>query len=72
MAPIFPSVDSRVEEFVFSSFGVEKAAHGLEFAEVQSENFHWQLSLVFGDGLNVTVVDNSTRDHGPSRQILIE
>ena len=35
------SVGSRVEELVFSSFGVEKAALGLEFAEVQSENFHW-------------------------------
>ena len=35
------SVGNRVEEFVFSSFGVEKAAPGLEFAEVECENFHW-------------------------------
>ncbi len=29
-----------VQEPVFPRLGVEKAAHGIEFAEIQSENVH--------------------------------
>ncbi len=34
------AVSRGVEKFVFPSFGVEKAAHGIEFTEVEGENFH--------------------------------
>jgi hypothetical protein len=34
------AVCGRVEELVFLSFRIEKGAHGIEFAKVQSENFH--------------------------------
>ncbi len=34
------SIGGRVEKRVFSSFGVEKAAHGIEFTKIESENFH--------------------------------
>ena len=34
------SVGRRIEERVFPSFCVKKAAHGIELTEVESENFH--------------------------------
>jgi hypothetical protein len=34
------AVGGSVQKGVFPSFGVEKAAHGIELTEVESENFH--------------------------------
>ena len=34
------SFGESVEKGVLSGFGVEKAAHGIELTEIQSENFH--------------------------------
>ncbi|MFO0944228.1 MAG: hypothetical protein U0930_26260 [Pirellulales bacterium] len=57
-------VGSRGEEFSFAGFGVEKAAHRIEFTEVKSENFHVLSGLAVWGGMNVTVVVNATQDHG--------
>lgn len=39
-----------VQECVFPSFSVKKAAHGIEFAEIKSENFHW---MFLGNGVGI-------------------
>ncbi len=49
------AVGCKVEENVFSGFGIEKAAHGIELAEVQSENFHDRFVLWVWGWKNVTV-----------------
>ena len=40
----------RIEEGMFPSFSVKKTAHGIEFAEIKSENFHW---LFLGNGVGL-------------------
>ena len=68
------SLGSSGKKLVFTSFRVEKAAHRLELAEIQSENFHVPCSLFlgFGVGLNVTVLRTQPRSRVLSRQILIK
>ena len=44
------SFGGSVEKRVRSSFGVEKAAHGIELTEIQSENFQGMSLLGFGGG----------------------
>ncbi len=34
------TIGGRVKELVFASFCVEEAVHGIEFTEIESENFH--------------------------------
>ena len=46
------SIGSGIEERMFASFGVIKAAHGIEFAEVESENLHDYSALGLGLGLD--------------------
>ena len=59
------SVSGSIKEFMFTSFRVEKAAHGIEFTEVQSENFH---SSFCPTGLGLEECDSgcltTTQDHG--------
>jgi hypothetical protein len=45
------SFGGSIEKRVLSSFGVEKAAHGVEFSEIQSENFQGMSLLGFGGGI---------------------
>lgn len=45
------SFGGSVQKRVLSGFGVEKAAHGVEFSEIQSENFQGMSLLGFGGGI---------------------
>jgi hypothetical protein len=45
------SFGGSVEKRVLSGFGVEKAAHGVEFSEVKCENFQGMSLLGFGGGI---------------------
>ena len=45
------SFGGSVEKRVFSGFGVEKAAHGIELTEVKSETFHRPSLHGFGVGI---------------------
>jgi hypothetical protein len=38
------SVRGCIEKGVLSGFGVKEAAHGIEFSEIESENFHRRCS----------------------------
>jgi hypothetical protein len=60
-------------ERVFSSLGVKKAAHGIELAEVKSENSHgtWVLR-VWGWNIVTHCVPSAVMITGQSRQILFE
>ncbi len=45
-----PPLGSCIQECVFPSVRVKKAAHGIELAEIKSENFH----LIFlGNGVGI-------------------
>jgi hypothetical protein len=44
------SIGCSIEKRVFSGFGVEEAAHGIELTEVESENFH---TLILGFGVGI-------------------
>ena len=58
------SFRGSVDELAFSGFGVVKAAHGIELAEVECENDHVGCVLwVWGRNI-VTVVVSATQDHG--------
>lgn len=48
------AIGGGIEKGMFSRCCVEEAAHGIELAEVESENFHVDRVLVFGGRLNVT------------------
>ncbi len=54
------AVGSRGEQFSLAGFGIEKAAHRIELAEIKSENFHVLSVLAVWGGMNVTVVVNAT------------
>ncbi len=54
------SIGSRSEEFSPVGFGIEKAAHRIELAEVKSENFQVLIALAVCDDTNVTVVVSAT------------
>ena len=41
---------SCIQECAFPIFSVKKTAHGIEFAEIQSENFYW---LFLGNGVGL-------------------
>ena len=45
------SFGGSVQKRVLSGFGVEKAAHGIELTEIQSENFQGMRFLGFGGGI---------------------
>lgn len=45
------SFGRSVQKRVLSSFGVEKAAHGIELTQVESENFQGMSLLGFGGGI---------------------
>jgi hypothetical protein len=45
------AIGSCIEECMFTSFCVEKAAHRIELTEVESENFHWMVLWVWGGKL---------------------
>lgn len=45
------SFGGSVQKRVLSGFGVEKAAHGIELTEIQSENFQGMSLLGFGGGI---------------------
>jgi hypothetical protein len=45
------SFGGSAQKRVLSGFGVEKAAHGVEFSEVKSENFHRTSLHGFGVGI---------------------
>lgn len=52
------SFGRSVQKRVLSGFGVEKAAHGIELTEIQSENFHstcvlWVWGRNFETGITV-------------------
>jgi hypothetical protein len=57
---------------MLSGFGVEKAAHGVELAEVKSENLHGYGSLVMVGGTIVTVAAKAAQDHGFESPVLRE
>ena len=49
---------------MFASFCLKIAAHGIEFTEIQSENFHSYESMGYGGGAIVTVAVLAAQDHG--------
>ena len=57
---------------MFASFCLKIAAHGIEFTEIQSENFHSYESMGYGGGAIVTVAVSAAQITGLSRQILFE
>ena len=65
------------QEFVFSGFGVKKAAHGIELAKIECENFHSLCPSGLGwnecdsDGCDPQGSERS-KITGPSRQILFK
>jgi hypothetical protein len=58
------SFGGSVQKRVLSGFGVEKAAHGIEFSEIESENFHRRCSLGLGLEFVTRCVASATHDHG--------
>ena len=67
------SFRGSVDELAFSGFGVVKAAHGIELAEVESENSHgtWVLR-VWGWNFVTHCVPSAVMITGQSRQILFK
>jgi hypothetical protein len=57
------SFGRSVQKRVLSGFGVEKAAHGIELTEIQSENSH---------NTDVSALQAQNKITGQSRQILFE
>ena len=58
------TIGSGIDELMFASFCVKVAAHGIEFTEVQSENFHDYESMGCGGGAIVTVAVLAAHNHG--------
>jgi hypothetical protein len=55
-----------VAEGMLSRFGIEKAAHGIELAQIESENFHGMRFLGFGGGsLRLTSPCQHLRSESP-------
>ncbi len=59
------SIGGRVKKRVFSSFGVEKAAHGIELTEVESENFHSYCPLGLGLEIETDVCASELGSESP-------
>ena len=58
------AVCSRIEEGMFSSFCVEKAAHRIELSEVECENFHSCFVLWFWGWNFVSDCSRGNHHHG--------
>ena len=58
------TIGDGIDEIMFSSFCVKVAAHGIEFTEIKSENFHSYESMGCGGGAIVTVAALAAQDHG--------
>ena len=59
------SFGGSVQKRVLSGFGVEKAAHGIELTEIQSENSHSTCVLwVWGWNFVTFCVASAEQDHG--------
>jgi hypothetical protein len=59
------------EKLGFSSFRIEEAASGVEFAEVKRENLHVYLVLVFVGWSECDKQPQAAQITGPSRQLFL-
>lgn len=55
------SFGGGIEKGVFASFRIEKAAHGIEFTEVESENSHGYCSLGLGSEIETDIHVSASR-----------